>query len=91
MSYLDEAQVEIVTVDYFRELGYDHIHGPVIAPDGEAPEQTDYERVVLPHWLRNATAQPLGRWSHTPHRGQSRGQRVTPKLDDVEVDLVVEA
>jgi len=32
MSYFDEAQVEIVRVDYFRELGYDNIHGPVIAP-----------------------------------------------------------
>lgn len=23
MSYIDEAQVEIVTVEYFRELGYE--------------------------------------------------------------------
>jgi len=33
MTYLDEAQVEIVTVDYFRELGYQYVHGPAIAPD----------------------------------------------------------
>lgn len=33
MTYLDEAQVEIVTVDYFRELGYRYVHGPEIAPD----------------------------------------------------------
>ena len=39
MSYIDEAQVEIVTVDYFRELGYEYIHGPVIALQGEAPER----------------------------------------------------
>jgi hypothetical protein len=44
---LDEAQVEIVTVDYFRELGYEYIHGPQIAPDGDAPEREDYGRVVL--------------------------------------------
>lgn len=31
-AYLDEAQVEIVTVDYFRELGYQYVHGPSIAP-----------------------------------------------------------
>jgi hypothetical protein len=37
-NYLDEAQVEIVTVDYFRELGYEYVHGPSIAPDGDAPE-----------------------------------------------------
>ena len=35
--YLDEAQVEIVTADYFRQLGYEHVHGPSIAPDGECP------------------------------------------------------
>ena len=54
MTYIDEAQVEIVTVDYFRELGYEYIHGPIIAPDlpagqagGEAPERQDYAQVVL--------------------------------------------
>ena len=31
-GYLDEAQVEIVTVDYIRELGYEYVHGPSIAP-----------------------------------------------------------
>jgi len=30
-------------VDYFGELGYTYIHGPVIAPDGEAPERTGYK------------------------------------------------
>ena len=46
-GYLDEAQVEIVTVDYFRELGYGYGHGPSIAPDGDARERTDYGQVVL--------------------------------------------
>jgi len=53
-NYLDEAQVEIVTVDYFRELGYEYIHGPSIAPDGEAPERADYGQVVLVGRLRAA-------------------------------------
>jgi hypothetical protein len=26
--YLEEAQVEIATVDYFRELGYEYAFGP---------------------------------------------------------------
>src|SRR5680860_122050 len=52
--YLDEAQVEIVTVDYFRELGYEYIHGPSIAPDGEAQERADYAQVVLTRRLRDA-------------------------------------
>jgi len=56
VSYIDEAQVEIVTVDYFRELGYDYIHGPFIAPDSEAPERQDYAQVVLTRRLRDAMA-----------------------------------
>jgi len=35
--YLDEAQLEIATVDYFRELGYEYIHGTEMAPDDERP------------------------------------------------------
>ena len=37
MIYLDEAQVEKAAVDYFRELGYEYIHGAHIAPDLPAP------------------------------------------------------
>jgi hypothetical protein len=44
-SHLDEAQCEIVTVDYFRELGYEYVHGPAIASDGEATERGDYGEV----------------------------------------------
>ena len=51
---LDEAQVEIATVDYFRELGYQYVHGPEIAPDGGAPERSDYGQVVLLARLRAA-------------------------------------
>jgi hypothetical protein len=35
-SYLDEAQLEIATVDYLCDLGYEYVHGPQIAPDGES-------------------------------------------------------
>jgi type I restriction enzyme R subunit len=51
---LDEAQIELVTLDYFRKLGYEYINGPVIAPEGEAQERADYRQVVLTGRLRNA-------------------------------------
>jgi len=57
--YLDEAQLEIATVDYFRELGYEYLHGPKIAPDREAPEHVDYGQVVLVGRLREALASTL--------------------------------
>ena len=46
-TYLDEAQVEIVAVAHFRELGYEYVHAPVIAPDGDPPERTEYGQVAL--------------------------------------------
>jgi len=46
-GYLDQSQVEIATVDYFRELGYDYAFGPDIGPEGERPEREDYGQVVL--------------------------------------------
>jgi type I restriction enzyme R subunit len=51
---MDEAQLEITTVDYFRSLGYDYIHGPDIAPDGPEPERENYGQVLLTGRLRNA-------------------------------------
>lgn len=54
IGYLDEAQAEIVTVGYFRDLGFEYAHGPQIAPDGEAPERADYGQVVLLDRLRRA-------------------------------------
>lgn len=53
-SPLDESQAEIVAVGYFRDLGYDYVFGPDIAPDGERPERGDYGQVVLLGRLRAA-------------------------------------
>ena len=52
-GYLDEAQVELVTVEYFRDLGYDYHHGSVLAPDVDPPERSDYGQVVLARRLRD--------------------------------------
>lgn len=39
MNYLDGTEVEIVTADYFRELGYEYAHGPQAAPDRKTLER----------------------------------------------------
>ena len=54
MTCLDESQLELAAVDYFRELGYEYLHGAHISPDGEAPERDDYDQVVLVGRLRDA-------------------------------------
>jgi len=45
-TYFNEGQVELATVDYFRQLGYEFAHGPEIAPDppAEAPGAGRKER-----------------------------------------------
>jgi len=38
-AYIDEAQVEIMTVENFRESGQEYTRERLIAPDGEAGER----------------------------------------------------
>lgn len=33
INYLDETQVEIVTMEHFRELGYEYLHGDRLLPN----------------------------------------------------------
>lgn len=53
-SHLDEAQVEIVTMDCLCDIGYLCTFGPVISPDGPTCERNDYGQVVLIGRLQNA-------------------------------------
>lgn len=53
-KFISEEDVENISLDLFRELGYDIIHGPDIAPDGPNPERKDYSDVVLIDRLKRA-------------------------------------
>lgn len=53
---IGENVVEEAALEYFRQLGYGTIWGPGIAPDGDAPERTDYSQVLLRGRLREALA-----------------------------------
>ena len=54
MAFLDENQIESITVEYFRSLSFQHQHGPNLVPDGDAPERANYGQVVLLGRLRDA-------------------------------------
>lgn len=41
-----ESVVEKAAIAWLAELGWRHVPGPVLAPDGEAPER-DYCAVIL--------------------------------------------
>jgi type I restriction enzyme R subunit len=46
-SWLNEQVVEDAAVGYFRDLGYDHVHGSEIEPDGKHPERESFAEVLL--------------------------------------------
>jgi type I restriction enzyme R subunit len=49
-----ESQLEVATLEWFEELGYESVYGPEIACDGEYPEREDFSDVVLSERLRSA-------------------------------------
>jgi type I restriction enzyme R subunit len=51
---MTEDQLEQETLVWLGEVGYNHLHGPAIAPDGENPERVNYQQVLLPFRLREA-------------------------------------
>ena len=44
---ITEDQLEQLTLNWFKSIGYDYVCGYDIAPDGEAPERIDYRQIVL--------------------------------------------
>lgn len=47
MALITEDHVELQSIEWFKDLGYHYACGYDIAPDGEAPERTDYRSVTL--------------------------------------------
>jgi type I restriction enzyme R subunit len=50
---ITETDIELIAISYLQNLGYSHILGPDISPDGEHPER-QYNEVVLVTRLRDA-------------------------------------
>ena len=53
MNVITENEIELIALGYLEQLGYTVLHGPDIAADGEHPERT-YAEVVLVNRLRDA-------------------------------------
>ena len=54
MSRLTESDIELYAIEELESQGYKYLHGPTIAPDGDAPERLDYSRVLLTDRLKKA-------------------------------------
>ena len=53
---MTEDQLERETLGWLADVGYTHVLGPDMAPDGSAPERSHYTQVVLVERLRQAIA-----------------------------------
>ena len=53
---ITEDIVELAAIETLQELGWSHLHGSVIAPDGSAPERRSFGDVVLTGRLEAAIA-----------------------------------
>jgi len=51
-----ESDVEEAALSWFEELGYRIVSGPTIAPDGQNPERSNYQDVLLSGRLTDAIA-----------------------------------
>ncbi|MCL0033052.1 type I restriction endonuclease subunit R, partial [Peptococcaceae bacterium] len=51
---LTEFEVENLTIELLTKLGYQHLYGPDIAPDGISPKRESFEDVLLIEHLRKA-------------------------------------
>ncbi|BCX13328.1 MAG: DEAD/DEAH box helicase [Thermosynechococcus sp.] len=56
MARLTESDIESVALDWLQATGWQVAYGPDLAPDGSAPERTDYGQVILERRLRDALA-----------------------------------
>ncbi|MFN4247374.1 MAG: type I restriction endonuclease subunit R [Flavipsychrobacter sp.] len=53
MNSISESEIEDIALSYLQQLGYTHVLGTVISPDGDHPER-QYNEVVLVTRLRDA-------------------------------------
>ena len=51
---ISEDQVEQLAIKWFKELGYDYLHGYDIAPESSTPERNNYQEVLLSSRLHTA-------------------------------------
>ena len=51
---MTEDQLEQEALGWLAELGYAHLYGPDISPDGDNPERSNYQQVLMVDRLSRA-------------------------------------
>ncbi len=56
MSKITENDIELWAIEELQSLGWEYLHGAIIAPDGDHPERNSFSDVVLKGRLQEAIA-----------------------------------
>lgn len=56
MAKITENDIELWAIEELENLGWQYIHGAMIAPDGEAPERSSFGDIILKQRLQDAIA-----------------------------------
>ena len=77
MTRLTESAVEALAIQQFEQLGYTYLYAPDIAPDGDCPERSRYDDVVLIGRLNTAVSRinPL-----VPHLAQQQAIKEVTRI-----------
>ena len=54
MTRITEHSIEDFAIKLLEYLGYEYIYAPSIAHDGEYPERSSYEEILLTHRMAEA-------------------------------------
>ena len=53
MVQMTEEELEIMSLNWFKEIGYSCVHDPQLTPEGKSSEREDFRKVILINRLRN--------------------------------------
>ena len=51
---INKDQVEQLAIEWFKELGYDYLHGYDISPYSEQPQRESYQEILLSNKVKSA-------------------------------------
>lgn len=54
MTKITENDIELLAIELLEKQGYHYVHGPSIAHDGENPERSSYEEILLTYRMAEA-------------------------------------
>jgi type I restriction enzyme, R subunit len=82
MTKITENDIELWAIEELQNLGWNYIHGAIIAPDGDSPERSTFSDVILKGRLHEAIARNN---PHIPLDAQHEAVKVIERIASPEL------